>query len=91
MSQAQALNVAEYPKYKAAGKMTLAKIGDATVLLAHQKYNPETGVPTEPITSQLNAGNIAEMRAALAEQQAAIDAASAGLDALEADMKALLG
>lgn len=91
MSQAQALNVAEYPKYKAAGKMTLVKVGDATVLLAHQKYNPETGAPIEPITSQLNAGNITEMREALAAQQAAIDAAIAGLDVLEADMAILLG
>lgn len=84
-------NLNDYVSNKALGKVTLVKVGDATVLLATQKYDPNTGAPTQPDTLMLNLGNCSDMRASLAAQQASIDAASAALNALEADIKVALG
>lgn len=91
MSQAiSAPTLNDYIGNKSIGKTTLVKVGDATVLLATQKYDPNTGAPTQPDTVLLNLGNVADMRAELDKSQASLTAAVNSLNALEADIEAAL-
>lgn len=77
------MDIKEYLKQKAAGKNPLVKLGDKSVGVINQRYDPTTGVALDP---QIEGSNLKAIDDAILE----IETTLAGLKELQADMEKLI-
>lgn len=76
------MDIKRYSELKAAGKITVEKIGD-DYMASQKQYNVESGVETLPTTTKLDIEDLESRKACLQEEINAIDIIIADCQALD--------